>query len=115
MSGEDTAAAEAALDEAVHAYKTSRAEAEVTGQDPAGVSALELQAAASAHLAASRDLETVKAEYDAMDAASHAGEPFDVKAYAVLGQELSKVRMAGEIAQGNLPGGTHVASARIGG
>lgn len=106
---------EAALDAAVQAYQAGKAEAGLSGQDPAAVSAAGLLEAAGAHLEVSRPLADLLAEYGAMDEANHAGEPFDAAVYAALGSELSKVRQASQISQGNLPGSSHAASAGIGG
>ena len=103
-----------AYEQAKAAYKASRTEAEVSGQDPAGVDAGPLKAAAQAHVDASRPLEQAAAEYEALlEVLNSGGEP-DRVALAALGQEVSTTRSAHANLAGNLPGGGHSASAGIG-
>lgn len=104
--------ARAALIEATQAYQRAKAAA-VDGDDlpdPA-----ELQAAAQAHIDASRDLATVKAEYDALQKARFEdGEDIEQVTYQALAHELARLREATENVAGNLPGGAHTATAGIG-
>ena len=96
---EETAAA---LEIAVGDYR-------VTGDPDA------LTAAAQAHLDASRPLETVLGEYQAVAGAVAAGEPYDPEELAALGTELTYTRQARAFTEGNLPGTGHSASVGIGG
>lgn len=111
--GKDPAETTAACIEAVQAYQRARAEALAAGDDLPDPAAL--QAAAQAHVDASRDLADVKAEYDALQKARFEdGEDVDQVAYQALAHELARLREATENVAGNLPGSPHTATAGIG-
>ena len=63
-------------------YQASRAQAGLTGQDPAAVSPAALLEAASAHLAASRPLAEALAEYEPLLELLSADQSFDREALA---------------------------------
>jgi len=94
-------------------YRQARAQAEAAGAgeaDPAG-----LLAAARAHLAASRPLDAVKAEYDELQAARwERGEAVDTGRLQDLADELAPAAEAAANLAGSLPGTAHGASAGIG-
>ena len=90
-------------------YQASRAQAGLTGQDPAAVSPAALLEAASAHLAASRPLAEALAEYEPLLELLSADQSFDREALATLGQEVSTARSAQANLEGNLPGAGHSA------
>lgn len=76
----------------------------------------ELLAAAEAHLAASRPLADIKAEYDELQAARwERGEVTDTAREQELADELAPVAEATANLAGSLPGLAHAASASIGG
>jgi hypothetical protein len=111
----------AAFHAAYRAYGRGAAEAIASGQNPDLASLAEssgLTAAARAHIAASRPLETLLAEYAADNAAAHAAaqahtppDPGSVQALQELANELTGVRMAAAILAGSLPGTGAIASA----
>jgi len=67
--------------------------------------------AATAHLAESRPLDLVLAEYSALLDAAHAGQPHDPAELATLGQELGMLRMAEATVHGRAPGTPHAVTA----
>ncbi len=91
---------------------------EATGYYRATGDAAALQEAAQAHLdamdVAGRTPETVEGEYRALQEFKDAGEPYDSDEFAALSTEVTFARQARAYAEGNLPGGGHVASAGIG-
>ena len=97
-------------DETALAYRQAQQEYR---QDPETL--LELTAAAEAHLAASRPLEEIKAEYDELQAARwEHGEAVDPGRLQALADELAPVAEATQNLAGNLPGSGHAATAGIG-
>lgn len=101
-------------DESALAYRQAQQEyrqAAASGSaDPAA-----LLAAARAHLAASRPLEEIKAEYDEMqDARWIRGEVTDTAREQALADELAPVAEAAQNLAGNLPGTAHSVTTGIG-
>jgi hypothetical protein len=81
-------------------------------QAPGEADPAELLAAAGAHLAASRPLEDIKAEYDELQAARwERGEATDTAREQELADELAPVAEATQNLAGNLPGTAHAVSA----
>lgn len=106
-----------AYQQAKSAYQQAKAEAGVSGQDPAGVDSSDLVAKAQAHVTASeaadRPLEMVLAEYALL---LNEGVPDeDRAAFAALGQELGVLREAAANVSGNLPSSGHAVGVGIGG
>jgi hypothetical protein len=102
---------------ALRAYSQVTAEAALSGQltSPSELAdAAGLTAAAHAHIGASRPLDDVKDEYDALQAAVAEGEAVDYEVMQELADELQPARMAEAILGGSFPGTGHAASAGIG-
>ncbi len=106
-----------AYQQAKAAYITSRGEAVLSGQDPAGVDSSALQAAAQAHVTAAqaegRTLDAVQGEYLAVLGALGTPEE-NREAVAALGQELGVLRSAAANMTGNLPTGGHSVGVGVG-
>jgi hypothetical protein len=92
------------------AYRQAQQDYRKSPGDPAA-----LLAAAKAHLAASRPLDVVKAEYDELQAARwERGEATDTAREQELADELAPVAEAAANLAGSLPGTAHAAAAETG-
>ena len=97
-------------DETALAYRQAQQEYRKNPGSPA-----DLLAAAEAHLAASRPLEEIKAEYDELQAARWVrGEVTDTAREQELADELAPVAEAAANLAGSLPGTAHSAATGIG-
>lgn len=93
-----------------------QAQQEYRNAAPGAADPAALLAAARAHLAASRPLEEIKAEYDELQAARwERGEAVDTDRLQELAGELAPVAEAAANLAGSLPGAGHAASASVGG